>query len=148
MRALGVAFIAFGVAGCASPTDAFVVEGVTLGISAAELRRRFDPGPGVWTSRTEHGTPVLEWVPGPAPNARFARARFEFHGALLSGIDVVRIGAGGAAPPRLKASDLMVWVQEPARDRVYLRNCPDHAEEIAVWLSTANATRSSQLGTD
>ena len=136
MRPRIVGLVALLVAGCTDRGDAFVVEGVTLGISAAELRGRFDPGPGVWTSRTEHGMPILEWVADPAARSRrLTRARFEFHGALVSGIDLVRAGDAGAAPPRVTASELMVRVEESTRDRVYLRNCPDHAEEIAHWLA-------------
>ncbi len=115
--------------------DPFAFYGVRLGISAADLRDRYEL-PGEWSLSTdEAGGLELGWLPE-APGS-VKSARFQFHEGLL-----VAIRARLASQDAFAGADGIVVTADAIMHRVsgedgfsqmsvISRNCPTHADEVA-----------------
>lgn len=113
--------------------------GVRLGMSADQVRARFDAGaPASW--RTEISGTDVALVRGPAGSLD-REARFEFHDGMLV---AMRLDLPASAPEargeavlETPAAVIARASEEPGRVRLVAlaRGCPTHADEVARILA-------------
>jgi len=115
------------------------IRGVRLGMTADQIRERFDRGtPAAW--RTEVSGPDLALIRAPAGDLD-REARFEIHAGMLVAIRLdVRDDLPEAAGDPIVTTPASVLARsrpEPGRTRISLlaRDCPTHADEVSGLLS-------------
>lgn len=117
------------------------IRGVRLGMTADQIRERFDRGTEAsW--RTEVAGTDLTLIRGPAGDLD-RETRFEIHDGMLVAIRLdVRDDLPEADGDRIVTTPASVLVrspEEPGRTRISLlaRDCPTHADEVSSILSDA-----------
>jgi hypothetical protein len=142
--ALFVGALALGVVvarsfGHGSEPDLGGFHGVRLGMTASQVRERFEqPALGAWQSlpTTGAGDVVLAWHAAKGP----AEATFELHNGMLVAVRAAVDAADiDAKRPKVEASRAVVRMHEDEGDHVRVtllaRDCPTHhaeAERIAA----------------
>lgn len=124
-----------------SAPEPISMRGVRLGMTAAQIRERFDRGTAAaW--RTEVSGPDLALIRAPAGELD-RETRFEIHAGMLVAIRMdVRDDlpeAAGAPLVTTPASVVSRSRPEPGRTRIAVlaRDCPTHADEVSALLSRA-----------
>lgn len=143
--ALPAAFAFYEVAstvieGAAGRSEVTSFRGVRLGMTASDVRRRFDaPAPGEFRTVTDPEL-ALEWQPRSA--RPLDSVRFEFHQGVLVAIRAVvpsdaEIASGDDL---VVGTDAVLSRREVGPDRVELtylaRDCPTHRAEVRRLLAS------------
>ncbi len=123
-----------------SESDPVSLRGVRLGMTAEQVRARFDEGRPA-TFRTEIAGEDLVLVRSPTSTVD-REARFEIHEGMLVAVrlDLPEDAPEVAEAPRTTALSVFARLPaDPGRARLVLlsRQCPTHAEEVARLLAGA-----------
>lgn len=118
--------------------------GVRLGMTARQVRERFEPARagGSWeTSMGEEGLVIMDWTPPattPGSSAAEGEARFELHEGLLVAVRATVSNPEMPTQPLIVSAGAVRRHQslepEGARITLLARSCPVHRAEVAALL--------------
>ena len=125
------------------------IGGAGFGMTAEQLRERFDPGAkGTWTLTTQGKDQLLEWKRAEDRPRAPREVRFELHQGILTGVRAkLDPQSEWAEGPARVETPLLVTVRRPAADGSVdyvslARDCVQQADEVARLLGTAPASPS------